>query len=200
MQIDALSKWLQTYFTQHADELSLTRSPLEVRYILNLGGFVNASFEITDGRARYHLKITRDHDNLSKFQRWYAVHKLLEERYHAPRLIRWMDFPDLGFAGFLSEFIDGREPDFRTSPELLNEVIAAVDLLHSDQSLAALLPNPARTYRDSFIDTYIDRFTADLAVISPRRPAFISEQLVEWMRCSTGTTCRSAIRRSILSS
>jgi len=92
-----------------------------------------------------------------------------------------MDFPEIGFAGFLAEFIEGEVADFRKAPELLNDVIATVDRLHDDQTLAAQLFKHPCTYRDSFIETYINRFTADLESVGSRRPDFVSEQLFHWM-------------------
>src|ERR1700727_746278 len=73
-----------------------------------LGGFVNYSFSINDGAAQYHLKITSDLRSIQGLQRWHTIHSALEKRYRAPKLIQWIDFPEIGFAGLLFEHLNGR--------------------------------------------------------------------------------------------
>src|SRR2546423_15453443 len=106
MNAEQLAEWLQQ------------RLHMEVRHVLNWGGFVNHSFSLVDGSSRYHLKITNDAGNLIGLQRWRNIHHILEHRYRTPRLLDWMDFPEIGFAGLLLEHIENHTADFRANPDL----------------------------------------------------------------------------------
>lgn len=48
------------HLASRAAELGLDAARLRVEYVLNWGGFVNRSFQVTDGDARLHLKLSRD--------------------------------------------------------------------------------------------------------------------------------------------
>lgn len=93
MNAEQLASWLAERLPR-VSGLNLSPEGTRVSHVLNWGGFVNHSFTIQDGGARYHLKLTGDPDSLRRLERWRGVHELLEERYRAPRLIRWMEFPE----------------------------------------------------------------------------------------------------------
>jgi len=81
---------------------------------------VNHSFSVDDSTLQYHLKITDDLESVRKLHSWHKIHSLLEERYRAPKVIDWIDFPEIGFSGLLQEHINGRTANFRDSPFLLS--------------------------------------------------------------------------------
>jgi len=178
---DQLASWLAQRLPA-VRTLDLNPETIRVRYVLNWGGFVNHSFSIDDGHRRYHLKITRDADNITKLQRWRDMHDLLEARYHAPRLIDWPDLSDIGFTGLLFEHVDGQPADFFRNPALLQQVIGVVHSLHRDREIAARLSQRrTKTFLHHFVATYIERFTADLEIVGPAKLAFVSSALLEWM-------------------
>ena len=137
MDLAALEKHLQTYFNDQARTFDLQAGRIRVAYVLNWGGFVNYSFTINDGRQHYHLKLAQD--DLADFYKWRAVHRILENRYHAPKLVDWVAIPDTPLAGLLFKHIDGQKPDLAASPALLTELLALIARLHADQGLAARL-------------------------------------------------------------
>jgi aminoglycoside phosphotransferase (APT) family kinase protein len=161
---------------------------ITVRHVLNWGGFVNHSFSIDDGSRRYHLKITNDLDSVSKLQSWRKIHHLLELRYKAPELIDWMDFPEIGFAGLLLRHVDGGIANFCENPSLIAQLIEMVRRLHRDDDVRVHfnVTGTAKTYFDHFVETYIDRFTADLEAIALGRLPFVSLSLFNWMQRETG--------------
>lgn len=73
-----------------ADGLGLDADRLAVEYVLNWGGFGNASFNVGDGRWRFHLKLTPDPATQEALRRWQRFHTILEARYHAPALLGWL--------------------------------------------------------------------------------------------------------------
>jgi hypothetical protein len=56
-QLNELNTAVTAWFVAHAEEYGLRAGAVEAQYILNWGGFVNASFTISDGHTTYHLKL-----------------------------------------------------------------------------------------------------------------------------------------------
>jgi thiamine kinase-like enzyme len=185
---EQLEEWLEQHAAVHLPELHIDPHRIKVLHVLNWGGFVNRSFTISDGSRQYHLKITNEQDHVTRLRRWLQMHDRLEQRYRAPRLIRWVDFPKIGFAGILFEHVDGWQADFCANPDLLKRLVEFAFRLHADEELSSDLARSgsAKTYRDYFVETYINRFTADLDVIKANRPAFITSGLLQWMHDETG--------------
>jgi aminoglycoside phosphotransferase (APT) family kinase protein len=94
-----------------------------------------------------------------------------------------MDFPEIGFAGMLQQHIDGKAADFCNSPALVEELIEWGNRLHADADLRSHLSTSGseKTYLDHFVETYIDRFTADLGLVAEGHLPFASSVLIEWM-------------------
>ena len=174
MNAEELASWLQHHL------------PAErVTHILNWGGFVNHSFTIRDGNARYHLKLTPAHDS-GRLRRWHDLGSLLSERYRAPRVLRWMEFPEVQLAGLLLEHLDATPANITCNPPLLREVIELIEVLHRDAELLSHLHATAgKTCLDHFVDTYIERFTIDLEGIGAAGLPFITSSLFDWMRSET---------------
>jgi hypothetical protein len=85
--------------------------------------------------VQYHLKITNDLDNIKGPQRWRTVHDVLEKRYRAPKLIQWIDFSEIGFAGLLFEHLDGRVANFSGNRALVELLIKLADHLHKEEEI-----------------------------------------------------------------
>lgn len=186
MNSEQLASWLAECLPR-VSGLNLSPEGTQVSHVLNWGGFVNHSFTIQDGGTRYHLKLTADPDSLRRLERWRGVHELLEERYRAPRLIRWMEFPEIGFAGLLFDHLQGRTANFNTDRGLLQQLINLAGRLHRDREIHSYLSNiePAKTCLDHFVETYIERFAGDLEIVTTHDLPFVSGRLLEWMQRET---------------
>lgn len=184
--LDQLTQKVIRHFQRHARRYGLRRATVDARYILNWGGFVNASFTVTDGEKSYHLKLADDSDVLADLQRWQALRGLLEERYHAPAMIDWIRLRGTGFEGPLFQHIPGRPADLAANPGLLREVLDLLERLHNDEELAgALAEDGIPTCADYFLDLYIERFDEDLLIVAPDLPPFVSLPLLDWMMGET---------------
>jgi len=182
MNSEDLEKRLEERLPQ-ALNASFSADRIQVRHVLNWGGFVNQSFTVDAGPRRFHLKITDDVDNARKLRAWREVHGLLEARYRAPKVLQWVDLPDIGFCGLLQQHLSGKTAEFHSNLALLNELIDVATRLHNDDEIRSRLRSrtPDRTCLDYFVTTYIERFTGDLEAIVAMRPPFISEGLLRWM-------------------
>jgi thiamine kinase-like enzyme len=183
MNSEELAIWLE----QHLPRLlrtHLTTQHTKVSHVLNWGGFVNHSFCVTDGSTRFHLKLTNNPEHWERFQTWRDLHDVLEQRYRTPKLLEWIEATEVGFAGFLFEYVDGHPADFCENPELVKQITELVDCLHNDSDIRSYLHKSAsvKTYFDFFVETYIRRFTSDLKIIGADRPPFISTSLFTFMR------------------
>lgn len=184
--LDQLTRRVVSYFRRRAGRYGLRREAIEARYILNWGGFVNASFTITDGQAAYHLKLADEDYVLTGLRRWQALHNLLEKRYHAPAMLDWVSLRGTGFEGPLFQHIAGLPASLAASPELLRQVLDMLERLHGDAELAAALAEDGiPTCADYFLGIYIDRFDEDLLIVAPNLPPFVSLPLLDWMMGET---------------
>jgi aminoglycoside phosphotransferase (APT) family kinase protein len=165
-----------------APELGLDAARLQVRYVLNWGGFVNRSFRVTDGRTALHLKLAGDPEIRAGLRRFWELRSLMA-RYRAPAPVAWIEVPGTEYAGVLSPWIDGQAPP-SIDGRLMEEVVRAVDRLHHDGELAARLqPSGApATCADVFRHSYAERFFADLEGIERERPPFVPAETVAWLR------------------
>ena len=188
MKLDTLIRRITAHFQRHAARYGLNPETVETRYILNWGGFVNASFFIKDGQKTLHLKLALDEDNLACLDHWMQVRELLTSRYHAPRILDWVEIPRTPFAGLLSEYIPGKPVDFQARPEVLEAVLALLPRLHNDADLAQALRGMGDTETscaDYFLAVYIDRFDEDLLGIINELPPFVPLDLYDWMMSET---------------
>ena len=181
MNIDQMARWLEHQLPERLAGCNLTPGKTRATYVMNRGGFVNRSFEVSDGTVRYHLKLSEDADFLRAFR---DTHEILQRLYHAPALIRWVEFPEIGYTGLLQRHVNGRRFSFQNDAGLLPQLIETADHLHHDTELRGYLAATGmpRSRLDYFAGTYIDRFTIDLEGLADERPAFISESLLRWMQ------------------
>jgi thiamine kinase-like enzyme len=195
VDVDHLASWI-AHRLPFISGLYLSPQNLRVTHVLNWGGFVNYSFSINDGSAQYHLKITSDLRSIRGLQRWHTLHSALEKRYRAPKLIQWIDFSEIGFAGLLFEHLNGRTANLTNNQMLLEKLIELADGLHRDQEIRSHLrgSGPRRTYLKHFVETYIDRFTGDLETVATSQLPFISSTLLSWMQDETGRLHEVACR------
>jgi aminoglycoside phosphotransferase (APT) family kinase protein len=198
MNAEQLEEWLNGNLRQQVPPTTFKSHNVKVQHVFNWGGFVNQSFTVSDESAQYHLKITNDLDGISKLKRWLKFHDILESRYRTPKLVAWLDFHQIGFAGLLMQHVEGKAAKLSENPNLTQQLIRFTRQLHRDAEIKAQLAisGIGKTYRDHFVETYIDRFTADLAAIAQNQPAFISDSLLRWMMDETELLLRTAISTS----
>jgi hypothetical protein len=166
-----------------AGGLGLDIGRVAVEYVLNWGGFGNASFNVGDGTWRFHLKLTTDAATQEALRRWQRLRTFLEGRYHAPAMLGWLTVPGTPYQGPIFEFIAGEHLDGCRRPGILNDLLCVVGLLHADRELAEKMdPNgPIRTYLDCFRSRYIQPLREDLRAIRIEPPPFISPARLRWM-------------------
>lgn len=184
----ALAQRTTTYFRKHAQRYGLRPETVEARYILNWGGFVNASFQITDGECSYHLKLADDEEALESLDRWRALSELLSARYRAPRMVDWIEIPRMPFEGLLFEYFHGQQADLAAQPGLLRDLIDLLGRLHTDSALVnalRALGDEIPTCAEYFLSVYIDRFDEDLRAVAGDLPPFVSLDLLSWMMGET---------------
>lgn len=181
MELTRFQTIVHEHLASRAPQLGLDATALRVEYVLNWGGFVNRSFQVTDGRARLHLKLANDPDIRDALRRFWTIREMMSDRYHAPRALAWVEVPETEYVGLLSAWIDGAAPE-SLDERLAAEVVRCMDGLHHDHELAAHLSDEPATCADVYLRTYHRRAIEDLEFIAPDRPPFVSAALLEWMR------------------
>lgn len=188
VSLSTLTALVMRYFRSHARKYDLNPAALSVRYILNWGGFVNASFAVQDEKRAYHLKLADADDTIASLDRWYGLRNILQARYRAPTIVDWIEIDDTPCEGLLFDFFEGRKADFRANPSLHRQVLDLVGHLHADQELADILTRldgPPGDCADYFMSTYIDRFDEDLLSVVRDLPSFVSLSTLDWMQGET---------------
>jgi len=190
-----MASWLE-HRLPRISGLNLRSHGTRVTHVLNWGGFVNRSFTVSDGVRQYHLKITNDLDGIKRLKRWHAVHSVLEDGYRAPRLILWVDLSEIGFAGLLFQHVDGRTANLCADPALVSSLVELAERLHNDEDIRLQIraSGAGKVYLDHFVETYIDRFTADLEVVAASHLPFIPSALLRWMQQETDRLQETASR------
>ncbi|RPJ45112.1 MAG: aminoglycoside phosphotransferase family protein, partial [Chloroflexi bacterium] len=186
--LDTLNRRVVEYFRKHAGQYGLNPKGVQAQYILNWGGFVNASFRLSDGDKQYHLKLADEADSLESLARWRIFSQVLAARYHAPRMLDWVRIPHTDFEGALFEFIPGQPANLAAQPVVLDAVLELLSRLHADPELASALARMdggIPTCTDYFLSVYIERFDGDLAGIVSDLPPFVPLKLLDWMMGET---------------
>ena len=183
LPIPALTPLVLLALRDQARTLGLHAERVGVEYVLNWGGFGSASYNATDGARRVHLKLTPDRDGQRALRRWQGLCTLLEERYHAPRMLGWLGVPGTAYQGPIFEFIEGEYLDGFRMPGVLEELLRVIGQLHADQELARKLApdTPPRTYLDCLVSRYADMLREDLEEIRAEPPPFIRASRLRWM-------------------
>lgn len=182
LNIPRLADLVGRHFSDHAAQFGLAADRVTATCVLNWGGFVNYSFTVSDGRVSYHVKLGEPGQQ-ERLQQWRSLHATLEDRYHAPRMVGWVEVPEAGYAGPIFDHIRGDAADFTCSPGLLADVIALAESLHRDEDLAGHLRSayPSRTHLESFLETYIERWESDMEAVDAQPPPFVSPATRLWM-------------------
>lgn len=181
--LEELRARLADRLVREAASLGLRAQGLEVAYVPNWGGFVNASFRATDGSRAVRVKLAHDPEALAGLRSWRELAPPLHERHRAPRMLGWIDVPGTPYEGPVFEWIEGGVPAARDA-RLVAEVGEALRRLHGDRDLAARLASRdgPRTCRDVFREGLRREFVEDLRAVGATRPPFVAAGDLEWMR------------------
>lgn len=173
---ESLGALVREHFTNHAASFALDPGNFEVEYVLNWGGFVNASYQIR-GACYFHLKLSTSAEGQASLRRW-MTHSSLLVPYHAPRISDWIDLG--AAAGPLFGILPGHPP--RLSQEVVDSFFPVLRRMYRDRALAAALqPADAATARDAYLASFDERFSEDLRGIRESPPPFVGEPLLAWM-------------------
>jgi hypothetical protein len=183
MNIPDLTRAVQAAVIAQAPRLHLDPHHTTVRYILNWGGFIAASFHVTDGATKLHCKLIASDDRESRLRRWMSVADLLESRYRAPRVLDWIEIPGTRYRGPVFEHIDGVFFNIDQHPTVPPCVFELLDRLHHDRELADRIVHPAspRTLRECFHERFFEQYTDNLRTVSINPPPFVSADTLKWM-------------------
>lgn len=176
MNAEQLRDWLKRNLPHQSTDFDVT-------YVLNWGGFVNHSYTVTDGAARYHLKLTNDKGILAGLQTWRSLHRILESRYRTPAMIDWLDLSEIGFSGLMLRHIEGGTADLSSKPDIIPPLIETASRLHQDDEIRRYFAGTSlpKTRFDHFVATYMARFSSDMECIAADPPPFISPERLQWM-------------------
>lgn len=184
MELRSLQSHLQKLLVNHAHELGLNPKSIDLTYVLNWGGFVNASFTATDGVRRLHVKVSQSDESDDCLRQWCKVHQKLEQKYHAPKILLHLNIPETKHEAIIFEHIYGEIPKTLSS-ELAKDVLGVLHRLHTDEGLARIL-EPSGSHMPTFADCYKqtlhERFIEDLAIIKGNLPPFVDQDCFDWMR------------------
>ncbi len=163
--------------------LGLDAATLDVRPVLNMGGFVNRSFRVSDGRRTLFVKLADEAENRAGLEVWRRHAARLTARYRAPAMLGWLDVPGTALAGPVFDWIDGNVPR-RIAGSVRRTVEPLVRALHEDAELAAALDGGAvpATCADVFERTYARRYREDLDSVEATPPPFVPADRLRWMR------------------
>jgi len=169
---------VRRFFLAHAADFGLDGTHLDVRYVLNWGGFVNASFRVSDRRGGLHVKLSTTDEGQKALRRWHALDPLLRP-HRAPPVLDWVGVGAAG--GLVFPLLQGSSP--APSREVVQTVLHQVRNVWADAELAEQLESGAAvTAADCYLETYHDRFREDLAAVESERPGFLSESDLSSMR------------------
>ena len=156
---------VRQWFAAHGGRFGLAGAGIACAPVLSPGGFTNRSFHVHDGRRHVHVKLL-DHPGCP----WPEVHRRLERSYHVPRLMGVLEGGAMAgeAVALIFEHIPGRPLHVAQDTATTRAVLRTVAELHADGILgAAIGPVPERTCADELVETYVERFRADLEGIEP---------------------------------
>jgi aminoglycoside phosphotransferase (APT) family kinase protein len=178
-----VARALRAHFEQRAASLGLAPGQIQVDYVLNWGGFVNASFRIGDPEPKYHVKLTSGQNSRASLAAWHRIHADLTANYHAPPVLGWIEVPGTDLEGLLFPQLSGTVPT-EWPPTIRDQILPVIHRLHADLPLRARVGDghPIPTCAESFRDDFLERFDADLDAVAQAPPAFVDPPLLAWMR------------------
>jgi hypothetical protein len=181
--IPTLTPLIQEALRARAAALGLRADRLREEHVLNWGGFGSASYTVWDGTRQLHVKVSPDAGDHARLRHWQQIHRLLEERYHAPALLDWLEVPGTAYQGPVFAFVDGTHLDGFRTPRVLEDVLRVVGLLHADPELAQHLrqEGPTRSCFDCLVSRYTGMLREDLDGIRAEPPPFVRPDRLRWM-------------------
>jgi streptomycin 6-kinase len=182
--IPELTKHVLNAVRGRAKSLGLSPEDVRVEYVLNWGGFVAASFHVTDGRRKLHLKLVRDDDGERAVMRWMNVRTRLETHYNAPRVVGWIAIEASPWRGPVFEHVIAATMNDAIAANVVPRVCEVLKRLHADDDLARRVRHPRSpaTLRDAFDGIFRAQYVQDLELIGSRPPPFVTADGMRWMR------------------
>lgn len=175
--VDRLRATIEQHFRDNAASYELHASALRVTYVLNRGGFVNHSFRVGDGRRQLHVKLATSADARQSLRRWHELDEVLRT-YRAPPVLGWLDVS--GASGLIFPVVAGTTPALTRA--VLHAVCPLLQQLWNDAALTEALPaRSGATAAHDYLDTYHDRFTEDLRFVRGARPAFVTQDTLDYL-------------------
>ncbi len=183
--LEELRGRLVAHLAASAPSFGLRSPSLEVAYVPNWGGFVNASFRVGDrGSRTVRVKLAHDPESIAGLRRWRDVATILRDRHRAPKMLGWVALPGTTpYEGPVFEWIEWTVPAARDA-RLLAEVGDTLRRLHADRDLAVSLgaSDARRTCRDVFREGLHREFVEDLRAVGATRPPSVTSDDLAWMR------------------
>lgn len=164
-------------------ELPSSTGEIDLRPILNWGGFVNRSFEVMAGGERFFLKLASEPWSRRGLRRWEACADLLRARYRAPAMRAWIEVSGTPFGGPLFEWVEGVMPA-KVEDAPLERLAPLVEELHADAELTGRLErlgDVPGSCAEAYLATIHDRFVEDLKGIGAAPPPFLTPERLDWM-------------------
>ena len=175
--VDRLRATIEQHFRDNAASYELHASALRVTYVLNRGGFVNHSFRVGDGRRQLHVKLATSADARQSLRRWHELDEVLRT-YRAPPVLGWLDVS--GASGLIFPVVAGTTPALTRA--VLHAVCPLLQQLWNDAALTEALPaRSGATAAHDYLDTYHARFTEDLRFVRGARPAFVTQDTLDYL-------------------
>ena len=175
---DELQAAALAWARRHVAATELDPGAITVSPVPNRGGFVNASFHVTDAARRYHLKLAPAGE-CAGLETWRRVHARLTDLYRAPQMIAWGAVPETSGFGALFEHLEGSPPT-SLADGLVDDLVGVLRELHADRELAAALVGSG-TCLDHYFENHDRRFRGDLEGIQSAPPPFLRDAHVRWM-------------------
>lgn len=202
MDIRLAERMIVEWALANAHSFGICPDEIQASYLYNPGGFVNLSFILTDGRTRFHVKLS-PFSKVKRLRTWASVSDYLTDNYSAPKLVHTVEHEIVpGYPyGLIFEYIENAIPFVETrNPEnWLTGVIEITAKLHRDNRLRSMLPKAEkRTYMEAFEDEYITRFKDDFDGICRSRELlkdFVSDETISWFGHEIGRL-RETVRQS----
>jgi Phosphotransferase enzyme family len=180
---------LRAHLASEARRFGIAPKTLSVTPLLNWGGFDNASFSVTDGRRRLHVKLSARCEQLRRF---YNASPILSERYRCPNVLGWIDLPNTDVGGLVFDAVDGG-PIEEIPSNVMHDLGRTLEHLHDDDELRALLGNDGARCVDTYLGIYDRRFAADLELIVATPPPFVTPEVLAFMHAEASNITAQAI-------
>src|SRR5262245_21749151 len=96
---------------------------------------MNRSFRVSDGRATYFIKLTAYEDIKRGLARWRKCADVLAAKYHASKMVGWLDVEGSTFCGPVFEWIVGNVIA-ALDDNFAREISTVIEQFHGDAALA----------------------------------------------------------------